>query len=237
MISALASETIVHVATTPEKYDRHHTLAVTASGSCVCACVSATSCAQFQCCNFVDMCHHACVSCGWSCACVHAGAVYAFGDATDGKLGLGEAHAAGIIHTPQIVSALLSENIIKVHAASRSPTTCFRLNAQAASPKYLGINHQRRSLALCQVGAAGAHSVALSDRGTVFSWGTHDHNALVYVKHNTRTHARTHARQLYSDNYPTECQATGAMAAWALRTQVVVWSNPRRCRSLVPTTA
>jgi hypothetical protein len=49
VISALASETIVHIATTPEKYDRHHTLAVTASGSCVCVCVcGVTSCAQFQ---------------------------------------------------------------------------------------------------------------------------------------------------------------------------------------------
>ena len=53
---------------------------------------------------------------------VHAGVVYAFGDATDGKLGLGAGHTEGIIHTPQIVSALLSEKIIKVHAASRSPT-------------------------------------------------------------------------------------------------------------------
>jgi hypothetical protein len=48
--------------------------------------------------------------------------VYAFGDATDGKLGLGAGHTEGIIHTPQIVSALLSEKIIKVHAASLSPT-------------------------------------------------------------------------------------------------------------------
>ncbi len=130
--------------------------------------------------------------------------MYAFGDATDGKLGLGAGRNTGIIHTPQIVSALLSEKIIKVHAASRSPSS--GSNAQAVSPKYLGsnINHQRRSLALYQVGAAGAHSVALSDRGTVFSWGTLDRNAPVYVKHahahthTARTHARTHTARTHA---------------------------------------
>jgi hypothetical protein len=119
MISALASETIVHIATTPEKDIRHHTLAVTASGSCVRVCPHVSMCDLMR-----------IVSCRCACAChvvdrvrVHAGAVYAFGDATDGKLGLGElGHTVDIIHTPQIVSALLSEKIIKVHAAGRSPT-------------------------------------------------------------------------------------------------------------------
>ncbi|ELR18041.1 Fbox domain containing protein [Acanthamoeba castellanii str. Neff] len=82
MITRLARETIVQVATTPEIYDKHHTLAVTENG-----------------------------------------AVYAFGDTTDDKLGF--QHGSNPCYAPQIVAALADEKIVKRGTVDQR--NCFHL--------------------------------------------------------------------------------------------------------------
>ncbi|ELR11174.1 regulator of chromosome condensation (RCC1) repeat domain containing protein [Acanthamoeba castellanii str. Neff] len=161
MISALASETIVHIATTPEKYDRHHTLAVT-----------------------------------------HSGAVYAFGDYADGKLGLG--HTTGISYTPQIVSALLSEKIIKTIGSNDSVKPfivdlwCGRavtllLDSEGTLYSFgvsssLGRADSRSGRPLPLQFPAGVkiksaamgynHGLAITTQGEVYSWGSGVHGRL-----------------------------------------------------------
>jgi alpha-tubulin suppressor-like RCC1 family protein len=123
------------------------------------------------------------------CVRVHAGAVYAFGDATNGKLGLGEGHTARIIHTPQIVAALLSEKIIKVHATSRSPSS--GSNAQAVSPKHL-TNQSSTAFTRLTRWALLAHTAWLYPIVEQSSPGVRRSPATHHIHHTPRTHARTH---------------------------------------------
>jgi alpha-tubulin suppressor-like RCC1 family protein len=97
--------------------------------------------------------------------------VYAFGDSTDGKLGLGDVTALkleNVIYKPTLVSALRGEKIIKV------PTSKERGHQGSKERARVGSSHKRFCdlRGATQVAAAGAHSAALSSRGTVFTWGT-----------------------------------------------------------------